>query len=606
MTAADGGASPPPSRWQDALTVARLFAIDPVGLGGVAVIAGPGPVRDLWVDRLRGILAPGAPVRRLPAHIGDDRLIGAVDLTATLAAGRPVLQKGVLGEADGGIVLIPMAERLDPGVAARIAAVLDRRELLVEREGLGQRVPARIGVVAFDEGLSPEERLPVSLRERFAFHLDLREMSARGLDDHWIDAAETAAARRRLASVEAPSLEIVEALVRTAAAFGIDSVVAPLLAMRAARAAAALAGRAGITDEDAVLAARLVLAPRSRVAPQDEEENQPPPPPPEPPDDPGEDDQGDEDNDPDPEAPSLEDIMLAAVQAALPEDLLAGLRSGGGGATPNSRNSRLGSAQSSALRGRPTGVRMGAMRPGARLALVATLRAAAPWQPVRRAEAASRPVARRIEVRREDFRFKRFAQRRESTMVFCVDASGSTAFHRLAETKGAVEMLLAEAYVTRTFVSLVVFRGMAAELLLPPTRSLARAKALLANLPGGGGTPLAAGIDCAVLVALAERSRNREPLVILLTDGRANITADGQAARGRAMDEALDSSRRLAAQRIAALFVDTSPRPRAEGGDLAAALQARYVALPYVEATAVRDVALAAASELFPEAQRSR
>ncbi|HIJ62273.1 MAG TPA: magnesium chelatase subunit D [Rhodospirillaceae bacterium] len=605
MTQCD--APPPLSRWETALMAARLFAIDPAGLGGVSVIAGPGPVRDLWLERLRGALASGAPVRRVPAHIEDDRLIGAVDLTATLASGRVVLQMGILGEADGGIVLIPMAERLSAGVAARIAAVLDRRELVVEREGLARRIPARIGVVAFDEGVSPEERLAVSLRERFAFHLDLRDLSARGLANLAIDPSETAAARLALASVEGPSADVVEALVATAAAFGINSVVAPLLALRAARVAAALAGRRAITEEDAVLAARLVLAPRSQMMPDEAPDETEPP---APPDDPGADEDGDDDDDDDTEPatepPNLEDIMLAAVQAAVPDDLLAKLKTGAGGPQPTGRNSRLGAAKSSALRGRPTGVRMGALRPGSRLALVATLRAAAPWQAVRRNDQVARTVSRPIEVRREDFRFKRFAQRRESTMVFCVDASGSTAFHRLAESKGAVEMLLAEAYVNRTFVSLVAFRGHGAELLLPPTRSLTRAKALLANLPGGGGTPLAAGVDCAVLVALAERSKSREPLVILLTDGRANITADGQAARGRAMEEALDSSRRLAAQRIAAVFIDTSARPRAEGSDLAAAMNARYVALPYVEASAVCDVARGAASEFFTEPLRPR
>lgn len=239
---------------------------------------------------------------------------------------------------------------------------------------------------------------------------------------------------------------------------------------------------------------------------------------------------------------------------------------------------------------------MGEMRPGARLALVETLRAAAPWQSVRSAHKSVISESNRIDVRREDFRFKKFAQRRTSTVVFCVDASGSTAFHRLAEAKGAVELLLSEAYVARTYVALIVFRARAAEVLLPPSRSLTRAKALLSTLPGGGGTPMAAGIDAAVLVALAERSKGREPLIVLLTDGRANIARDGQALRPRATEEALIAATQVDAQRLAAVLVDTSTRAREEGPALASAMRARYVALPRVEASAVRDVVRAAVS----------
>jgi magnesium chelatase subunit D len=91
----------------------------------------------------------------------------------------------------------------------------------------------------------------------------------------------------------------------------------------------------------------------------------------------------------------------------------------------------------------------------------------------------------------------RFKQRRETTTIFVVDASGSAALHRLAEAKGAVELLLADCYVRRDRVAMLAFRGKGAELMLPPTRSLVRAKRSLAGLPGGGGTPLAAGMDAA-------------------------------------------------------------------------------------------------------------
>ncbi|MFN7387982.1 hypothetical protein, partial [Brevundimonas sp.] len=103
-------------RWADAMLAAALLAVDP-GLGGAAIRAGPGPVRDAWLTGLRGLLAPDRPWKRLPPGIGDDRLLGGLDLAAALGSGTRVLQKGVLVEADGGVLVAPMAERLEGGVA---------------------------------------------------------------------------------------------------------------------------------------------------------------------------------------------------------------------------------------------------------------------------------------------------------------------------------------------------------------------------------------------------------------------------------------------------------------------------------------------------------
>ncbi len=145
-TASDG--SP---RAKDALLAALLLGIDPQGLGGVALRARASPARDAWLALLRSLLPAGAPVRRLPPHIADDRLLGGLDLAATLRAGRPVAERGLLAEVDGGVLLIPLAERLSAAAAARIASAMDSGEVVLERDGLASRFPARFGVVAFDE-----------------------------------------------------------------------------------------------------------------------------------------------------------------------------------------------------------------------------------------------------------------------------------------------------------------------------------------------------------------------------------------------------------------------------------------------------------------------
>ncbi|MHB8284676.1 MAG: VWA domain-containing protein, partial [Caulobacteraceae bacterium] len=242
-----------------------------------------------------------------------------------------------------------------------------------------------------------------------------------------------------------------------------------------------------------------------------------------------------------------------------------------------------GDAAASTLRGRPTGSRAGKPSAGRRLHLVDTLRAAAPWQKLR-GQAGDGPPLR---LRPEDLRIRRFVQRREATTIFVVDASGSTASQRLAEAKGAVELLLAKAYVSRTRVALVAFRKTGADVLLAPTRSLTRAKRQLAELPGGGGTPLAAGIDAALGLALAERARARSPSLVLLSDGRPNIARDGTADRVQAESDALASARQVQERAIAAAFIDTSPRPRADGNRFARAMGAAYHPMPYWDAGAV-------------------
>jgi len=190
--------------WADALLAAAVFAVDPTGLGGVAVRAQAGTARERWLAALAAAL-PG-PVRRVPLHINDERLLGGLDLAATLRAGRPVAQRGLLAESDGGVVLLAMAERLSAGTSARLAAVLDAGEVALARDGIELRSPCRIGVVALDEGLSDDEHAPDALADRLAFHIDLSDLSLRDAEEQ--DTAAPSAsqcvidARARLAAVQ--------------------------------------------------------------------------------------------------------------------------------------------------------------------------------------------------------------------------------------------------------------------------------------------------------------------------------------------------------------------------------------------------------------------
>jgi magnesium chelatase subunit D len=276
----------------------------------------------------------------------------------------------------------------------------------------------------------------------------------------------------------------------------------------------------------------------------------------------------------------LADRILASVKAVLPADLLEALAVGKTwhGKTGGNTGARLKAAK----RGRPIGVRAGLPRGGARLNLLVTLRQAAGWQKLRGAKPG------RMEVRRDDFRIRRFRQQTRTTTIFVVDASGSAAVQRLAEAKGAVELLLAECYIRRDRVALLSVRGRGAELILPPTPSLTRAKKCLAALPGGGGTPLAAGFAAALALAVRVQREGQTPLAVFLTDGRANIALDGTPGRPGAEADALAVAAAWRAGGFAALVVDTSARPHPFARKVADAAGARYLVLPQADASALR------------------
>jgi magnesium chelatase subunit D len=645
------------ARWSDAVLAAMLFTVDPHGLGGVRVMAGAGPVREAWLQVLRSAWPPQAPWRKLPAQAGDDRLLGGLDLTATLQSGRPVAQRGLLAEADAGLVLVPMAERLPPTTAAHLCAVIDRGEVVVAREGVSAVEPARCGVVALDEAAADDDPMPAALVERLGLQIDLQGLSmadvggfalvdgasiAEGSDT--LERAEIAAVRLRLPTVQMadPALE---ALVGAASAFGVVSLRAAWLAVRAARAHAAWRGHEQVEAEDLSVAVRLVLMPRATRLPQpaddpvDElaDESAEPPAPPEHADTaddrvlpPPASDSATDSPPPDPAPPPADDAaaptaqqlqeqVLQAAVAAMPPGLLARLAVSQAAGAGGRGAGRAGPSRLGQRRGRPAGVRRALPVRGARLSLIDTLRAAAPWQGLRqgssgftaaahraapagtarsRARSRSAPSTsspsgshvRRVQVRPEDFHIRRYQQRSETTTVFVVDASGSAALHRLAEAKGAVELLLADCYVRRDSVALVAFRGAGAELLLPPTRSLVRAKRSLASLPGGGSTPLAAGLDTALAVADAVRRRGDLPMAVVLTDGRANRARNGEPGREQAELDARQSARLWRAAGIAALVVDTSAKPHPAARELAREMGAAYLPLPHADAAGLSSV----------------
>jgi magnesium chelatase subunit D len=501
-------------------------------------------------------------------------------MTASLAAGRPLLATGLLVEANGGVVILPMAERLARGTAARIAAVVDRGAVQLERDGMTRTLPTRFCLLALDEARDDETPLSPDLRDRLAIQLGARDFEGAPEPIVPLEPARVRSARERLGTVRCTP-EQLQTLCGTALALGIDSLRPAWFAVRVARANAACEGRDAVSGEDLLLAVRLVLAPRATQLPglpqeDDPEETQQERPPPEDHADPESDAR--EATPPSPDTLPQE-LVLEAVRAALPPGLVASLTSAAAKRQLRSRVARGGPPARALRRGRPIGVMRGDPRRGYRLHLPATLKTAAPWQTLRRQGLADER-AKKLQVRADDFRVVRFKSRQPITRIFVVDASGSAAAQRLAETKGAIELLLAESYVTRDQVALIAFRGTGAELLLPPTRALARAKRELAGLPGGGGTPLAAGLHAARELARDLERKGQHPVLILMTDGRANVCLDGSTGHEAAGEEALLAAHQLRIGGWDSLVVDTARRPRPRARALAEAMSARYLPLP--------------------------
>jgi magnesium chelatase subunit D len=562
------------ARAADAWRAAACLSVDPAGIGGAVLRGDPGEECERWLGALQALLPPGESLRRVPTHVDEERLMGGIDLPASLRLGRPIHARGIIEELTGGFLLLPMAERASPVRLSHIGQVLDGRP--------------GFGVIALDGGQSEDERCAPSLLERLGVHLDLRQLRLDAAGDALPTREDIISARARLRAVRTDA-EMTRALCATALGCGVDSLRAPLIASRLACAHAALRGDSAPNQADLELAARLVIAPRATALPAPPPEQDPTPQPQsESPSQSQPQSNGDTDSEVrDTEVSTLEDRVLQAARAALPEDLLASAPANSA-LQRRSANSagRVGALLAGRARGRPAGVRAGHPRDGLRLNLIETLRAAVPWQRLRSRDAANeaRP---RMRVRSQDFRVTWRRQRAQTVTVFALDASGSSALHRLSEAKGAVELLLAQCYVRRDEVAVVVFRGRAAEIALPPTRSLLCAKRSLAGLPGGGATPLASGIETARLIAERVGRQGRTPSIVLLTDGHANVARDGSSGRARAQQEAAQAAKKLGQMGWRTLLIDTAPRPQALARALAEGMRARYLPLPNADARAL-------------------
>jgi len=576
--------------WFDANLVAILLAINPRGLKGVTVKSQFGPVREAWLKYLKDLtVLCGSQILKAPANISADQLKGALDIEASLQSASLVMSKGLLERAEGNLLLLPMVERMDLQAIALVSQALDEKNTVD---------PAtHFGVVAFDESDNADEAISARLLDRLAFEIYLDQFSIADINESLeVDVQDIAKAKKRLPSVKC-SNEYLEVMTKAGLSLGVSSFRANQFALETAKTLAALRGLAEVGQDEVIDAARLVYTPSKRMhinsemdqADQESDENQ---------DDQAQDEdienqaddaqrdsESDQPNQEQPSKEDLEDMIVEAVKASIPPQLLHHPKKNlPAGKSAAHISGKSGAVQKNFLSGRPLTSRKGRPQDGRRLDILKSIRAAIPWQRLRgmMLDGDQQKTARsRIDFRTEDLHIKQYLRRRGTVTIFLVDASGSSATQRLAEAKGALEELLAQCYIRRDEVAMVSMRGSKAEIVLPPTRSLVRAKRNLATLPGGGGTPLAAGFRAVNEMAISLERKGLTPIIVVMSDGKANVNLHGVGGRESAHSDALMAAKELRIKNHRLLFVDTSPKPEILAQELSGAMAAQYFPLPF-------------------------
>ena len=534
------------------------LAVDPF-LKGINIRSRASHLRSQLSIEIEKALYPLKP-SKIHAQITDFDLYGGIDISNSIKEKELTKRTGIFGNPSQ-FIYLSMSERIGSSLAGKICLAIDKRQTSY--------------VISLDEGLE-DERTPYSILDRLAFAFDLN-------DERQLQRINLSKIRDNLPEIRSRlfKVHISEKMKNqfsiTALALGVTSLRAPIFALRTARALAAIRGKSFVSKNDFVMAIQLTLAHKATQIPriqepqkQEEEQEE------------TNDTKNKENNDPS-EMDIPQEMIINAIESTLPKDVLGEIKLlSPKKDTLNSNASGSGQRKLGNRRGSPKPSRKMPFDTSKRLDLISTLRSAAPWQKLRRELHGSPDNS--IIIYKDDLFVRQYEEKSDRLIIFTVDASGSNAIGRLGEAKGAIEYLLGEAYANRDHVSLIAFRGTKAEVLLPATRSLVQAKKKLADLPGGGGTPIASGLEKAVEISITARNKGLTPTIAIMTDGKANISLEGQVDKKQALSDSEKFCMVIQNLKIPAIVIDTSNRPQQPAKDLAQKANAKYIPMPRADA----------------------
>ncbi len=547
-------------------------------------------------------------VVELPVSATEDKVVGSLDIGSAIRSGEKCFEPGILAEANGNILYVDEVNLLNDHIVDVLLDVAAMGVNIVEREGVSYTHPSSFILVGT---MNPEEGdLRPQLLDRFGLCVNVegihdadlrveiieRRMAYDANPDAFIKDRATqesglinsiVMAQRVLEDVTIP-LEMLKLIVDICIGACVDGHRADIAMMKTSKAIAAFEGRNEVIENDVREAAVLVLAHRSKnppppqTPPQEDEQSSESDPEQkddverqQPPLSTSENEDPDTSDDQQPDSSGTtqfkvgERFKLRASTFSTDLRIDSIVRDGTG---------RRSDAESTT--GRYVGNRIPQGRPSS-IAIDATIRAAALHQKGRDGDMA-------IKIEPADVREKVKERKIENLIVFVVDASGSMgAQQRMVAVKGAISSLLTDAYQKRDRVSLVVFRGDHAEMVVPPTNSIVLAQRRMESIPTGGRTPLGPGLTMAYDIVMREKMQNPKikPIMAIISDGRGNVGGPGQSPM-----EAVNSiSARIADEGIDCLVIDSEVGAVALGfaKKLAGRMDAKYMKLEDLRADTV-------------------